>query len=115
MYLKNLDFCSLEILYKVLLTSTLSFCDNGNINVHLLSILPEKARGGAEKKMPDKISVEQKELQEKKFDTSQGKRPFTQPKLTFIEPKLTKYGDASKITAGAFGGTFYVGHSNQHN
>lgn len=60
--------------------------------------------------MSDKISVVQRGLQEKTLDTSQGKRPSTQPKLTFIEPKLTKYGDTSKITAGAFGGTFYVGH-----
>ncbi len=52
----------------------------------------------------NKISVEQRDLQEERLDTSQAKRPFTEPKLTFVEPKLTEYGDATKITAnGSFG------------
>ena len=55
--------------------------------------------------MSDKISVEQRDLQEKRLDTSQTNRPFTQPKLTFVEPELTKYGDATKVSA--FVGTFY--------
>ncbi len=36
--------------------------------------------------------------------SSQVKKTFTEPKLTFIEAKLTKHGDATKITAGFFGG-----------
>ena len=32
------------------------------------------------------------------------KKSFNEPKLTFIEPKLTSHGDATKITAGFFGG-----------
>lgn len=39
------------------------------------------------------------------LDTSQTRKPYTEPKLTFIEPKLTKYGDATTIT-NSFMGTF---------
>ncbi|GJQ59125.1 MAG: hypothetical protein SCALA701_19260 [Candidatus Scalindua sp.] len=53
--------------------------------------------------MLEKQSVGRKEIQEKSSDASQGKKAFTNPKLTFIEPKLTKHGDATKITAGFFG------------
>ena len=35
----------------------------------------------------------------------QGKRPFTEPKLTFIEPKLIRRGNVADVTAG-FLGTF---------
>lgn len=53
--------------------------------------------------MSEKID-EQRE-QEEKLDTSQAKKPFTEPKLTFIEPKLTKHGEVTKVTAqnGFFG------------
>jgi hypothetical protein len=60
---------------------------------------------GGKSKMSEKISVEGKE-QEEKLDTSQAKKPFTEPKLTFIEPKLTKHGDATKTTAQGFFGPF---------
>jgi hypothetical protein len=43
--------------------------------------------------------------QEKNLDTSQTRKPYTEPKLTFIEPKLTKYGDATIVT-NSFMGTF---------
>jgi hypothetical protein len=43
--------------------------------------------------------------QEKNLDTSQTRKPYTEPKLTFIEPKLTKYGDATMVT-NSFMGTF---------
>jgi hypothetical protein len=32
------------------------------------------------------------------------KKLFVEPKVSFIEPKLIKHGDATKITAGFFGG-----------
>ena len=50
---------------------------------------------------PGSPQVERRDSQEaKSLDSSQTKKPFTEPKLTFIEPKLTKYGDATKVTAG---------------
>jgi hypothetical protein len=52
--------------------------------------------------------------QEKNLDTSQTRKPYTEPKLTFIEPKLTKYGDATKVTAtdgNGFFGPFSPGSS----
>ena len=57
--------------------------------------------------MPKKI-VEERELKEEKLDTSQAKKPFTEPKLTFIEPKLTKHGEVTKVVT-AFFGTFIGG------
>ncbi len=48
---------------------------------------------------------EQRE-QEEKLDTSQTKKPFTEPKLTFIEPKLTKRGDVTKVTTENDNGFF---------
>ncbi|GJQ58030.1 MAG: hypothetical protein SCALA701_08310 [Candidatus Scalindua sp.] len=48
-------------------------------------------------------SMRRKEIQEKGLDCAEGKKSFTNPKLTFVEPKLTKQGDATKITAGFFG------------
>ncbi len=39
----------------------------------------------------------------KGLNSSQTKKPFAEPKLTFIEPKLTKHGDATKITGSFFG------------
>ncbi len=56
--------------------------------------------------MSERQSVGRKDSQEKSLDSSQGKRAFTKPKLTFIEPKLTKHGDATKITTAGFFGTF---------
>ncbi|HEX3035424.1 MAG TPA: hypothetical protein VHT73_09865 [Thermodesulfobacteriota bacterium] len=64
--------------------------------------------------MSEKIPAEQRDLQQEELDTccgelsrtSQSKKPFTEPKLTFIEPKLTKHGDVTRVTAqnGFFGG-----------
>ncbi|MCP5003720.1 MAG: hypothetical protein GY941_07165 [Planctomycetes bacterium] len=56
--------------------------------------------------MSEKQSVERKDSQGKRLDSLQGRKTFTKPKLTFIEPKLTKHGDATKITAQGFWGTF---------
>ncbi len=54
--------------------------------------------------MSEKPSVRQKDSQkERSLESSQGKKHFTEPKLTFIEPKLTKHGDATKITGQFFG------------
>ncbi len=53
--------------------------------------------------MLEKESVGRNKIQERSSDSFQGKKAFTNPKLTFIEPKLTKHGDATKITAGFFG------------
>ena len=40
-------------------------------------------------------------------DSSNDKKTFTEPKLSFIQPKLTKHGDATKITKQTgFFGTF---------
>ncbi len=43
--------------------------------------------------------------QDKLGRTTQTKKPFTSPKLTFIEPKLTKHGNITKVTSqnGFFG------------
>ena len=35
--------------------------------------------------------------------STEGKRPFTEPRLTFVMPKLVKQGSVSEITAGFFG------------
>jgi hypothetical protein len=35
--------------------------------------------------------------------TTQDKRPWQEPKLTFVEPKLTKHGELQQVTAGFFG------------
>lgn len=56
--------------------------------------------------MSEKHSVGRIDQEEKSLDTSQTKKHFEEPKLTFIEPKLTKHGDATKITAGGFFGAF---------
>ena len=53
--------------------------------------------------MSEKQSTGRIGKEEKGLDTSQAKKLFKEPKLTFIEPKLTKHGDATKITAGFFG------------
>ncbi len=53
--------------------------------------------------MSEKQSTGRIGKEENGLDTSQAKKPFKEPKLTFIEPKLTKHGDATKITAGFFG------------
>jgi len=34
---------------------------------------------------------------------TEGKRPFTKPKLTFVAPKLVKHGGLADVTAGFFG------------
>ena len=44
-----------------------------------------------------------KELEQENQEKGE-KKHFEEPSLTFIEPKLTKHGDATKITAGFFGG-----------
>ena len=35
--------------------------------------------------------------------TTQDKRPWQEPKLTFVEPKLTRHGEVQHVTAGFFG------------
>ncbi len=53
--------------------------------------------------MSEKQPVGRIDQEEKTLDTSQTKKHFEEPKLTFIEPKLTKHGDATKITSQFFG------------
>ena len=53
--------------------------------------------------MLEKKVSEQRGQEQESLNSSQVKRPFTEPKLTFTEPKLIKHGDATKITAGFFG------------
>lgn len=43
---------------------------------------------------------------EEKLETSESRKPYIEPKLTFVEPKLTKYGDATKVTATDGNGFF---------
>ena len=55
--------------------------------------------------MSDKISSKETDVKESMSSAlPESKKDFIEPKLKFIEPKLTKYGDATSITAGFFGG-----------
>ena len=59
----------------------------------------DKKKYGGKKEMSKKLSVEQENSQKgKSLNSSEIKKHFKEPKLTFIEPKLTKQGDATKIT-----------------
>ncbi len=53
--------------------------------------------------MSEKHSAGRIGNEENGLGSSQTKRDFAEPRLTFIEPKLTKHGDATKITAGFIG------------
>ena len=45
----------------------------------------------------------------KGLDSSQTRKAFAEPKLTFVEPKLIEHGDATEITAAGFFGQFSPG------
>jgi len=53
--------------------------------------------------MLEKISTGHIDHETKGLNSSQTRKAFAEPKLTFIEPKLTKHGDATKLTGGFFG------------
>ena len=44
---------------------------------------------------------------ETKQDRLEGRKKFSEPKLTFTEPRITRQGDATKITGNGFFGTFF--------
>jgi len=53
--------------------------------------------------MSKKLSAEQIDSKEAKaLSSTQARKHFKEPKLTFVEPKLTKQGDATKITGQFF-------------
>lgn len=59
--------------------------------------------------MLEKIPAGQIDHEAKGLDSSQTKKAFAEPKLTFVEPKLIKHGDATEITAAGFFGQFSPG------
>jgi len=59
--------------------------------------------------MLEKIPAGHIDYEAKSINSSQARKAFAEPKLTFVEPKLIKHGDATEITAAGFFGQFSPG------